>query len=192
MDFKFRFKLGIIIPYLENSEQAKKLWHNLEQNLREQLKHRYDTFIYVVHDNIEKPKGISYCRNKGIEKLIDLCDYLIFLDSDDDIDSDYIEKMVKATETGAELLESRFQILSTEIPFEEHKLKNHITAIAIRSDIIGENRFDETAKFAEDKEFVDRVLDINKMKKIQVDTVYHYNYGYNPDCISYRYSRGEL
>lgn len=187
-----KFKLGVVIPYLENNETAKELWKKLKENLLKQISKRHDTYICVINDNVEKPKGISYCRNRGINKLIDNCKYILFLDSDDNIDEDYIEKMVKATDSDFEMLESRFMIRENEIPFEENKIKNRVTAIAFRSDVIGENRFDENIKFGEDKEFVERVLDITKVRKYKVDSVYHYNYGFNTDCVCYRHSRGEL
>lgn len=186
------YKLGIIIPYLENNETARELWNKLKKNLLKQLKGRHDTFIKVIHDNIKNPKGISYCRNKGINELIDDCEYLLFLDSDDDVSKDYIEKMIQATKTGYEMLESRFKIRDNEIPFVENVIKNHVTGIAFRKDVIGNNRFDETVMFAEDKEFVERVLDITKLRKYKVDCIYHYNYGFNNDCVCYRHSRGEL
>lgn len=187
------YKLGIIIPFLNNSKQADDLWKILKKNLEKQIdEHRNDVFAVVCYDDIENPKGLSHQRNQGIDKIINYCNYILFLDADDDIDNDFIEKMLKKTETKAEMLESRFMIRDYELPFEPNVLKNHVTGIAYRTDIIGDNRFDENIKFGEDKEFVERIIDISKMKKEFVDTTYHYNYGANPECMTYRWSRGEL
>ena len=187
------YKLGIIIPYLENSKQAKDLWLELKENLMKQIdNHSSDVFAVICRDDIDKPKGISYQRNKGIDKIINYCKYIMFLDSDDNIDDDFIEKMIKATRSKAEMLESIFSIRDYPLPFNPYELKNHVAGIAFRSDVIGDKRFNEDIKFGEDEDFVKRVIDLSKMKKEFVDTTYHYNYGANPECITYRWSRGEL
>ena len=187
------YKLGIVIPYLENSKQAKELWLELKENLMKQVEdHSNDVIALLCTDDPKHPEGLSKMRNKGIDKLVDLCRYILFLDADDMIDEDYIDKMIKATKSKAEMLESIFSIREYPLPFNPYELKNHVAGIAFRSDVIGMNRFDESIKFGEDKEFVERIIDLTKMKKEFVDTTYYYNYGANPDCMSYRWSRGEL
>lgn len=189
----FDYKLGIIIPYWNNSKEAKELWLQLKENLMKQIdEHGDDVIGLVCEDDKENPHGLSYQRNRGINELINSCKYLLFVDSDDQLEEDYIEKMVEATETNAELLESIFAIRNNPLPFEPDVLKNRCTGIAIRNDVIGFNRFDEHIKFGEDKEFMHRIIDLSKMKKVFVDTTYYYNYGANPECITYRWSRGEL
>ncbi len=189
----FDYKLGIIIPYWNNSKEAKELWLQLKENIMKQVDdHGDDVIALLCEEDKEKPRGLSYQRNRGINELINNCKYLLFVDSDDQLEENYIEKMIEATETNAEMLESIFAIRNNPLPFKPDILNNRCTGIAIRNDVIGFNRFDEHIKFGEDKEFMNRIIDLSKMKKVFVDTTYYYNYGANPECMTYRWSRGEL
>ena len=78
------------------------------------------------YDNIKllenkENKGLSYSRNIGLDNASG--DYIGYIDSDDYIDSDYYEKMMKA------IIKEKSDIVITDmkIVYENHSNPDHIT-----------------------------------------------------------------
>lgn len=190
-----KLKIGVAIPCLLNNEVAEELFSQLYEKIK-QIKERprhYDLFVEIYFEDLNNVVGISKARNICIGKLFKRrVDYIVFLDADDMIDEDFFDKIYFACLENYDIIETRFKILKGEVEFNPKEMKSHVTGIAFKREVIGKHRFDENILFGEDRHFIDEVVDLSKQTRCQVDTIYHYNYGYNKDCLSYRFSRGEI
>lgn len=186
-----KLKIGVVIPYLPNSEKAVELFCELYKKIQE-IK-TSNIIVEIFYEDLNNVVGLSKARNICIDNLMKKkVDYIMFLDADDMIDDDFFEKIYSKCLVGYDIIEARFKILSSEVEYQQDKMNNHVTGICYKASVIGNNRFDETLQFGEDGEFTQRVIDLSKYTKCQANTFYHYNYGYNKDCLSYRFSRGEI
>lgn len=101
-------KLSIIIPYYKTYEETTKLLNGLIPQLTEETEvfliddgcheERLDEYkekINIIH--LEENHGLSYARNRGIEKATG--EYLVFIDSDDYVAEDYIETIINKINT---------------------------------------------------------------------------------------------
>lgn len=183
-------KLGVNIPYFPNNEKAE-----------ERAKWLY---LKRIHPAFEKNKNIipfMYFDNEGIgcgtvrnlinDVLFQKVDYILYIDSDDIIGEDYLEKMYNACLEGYDVIESKFSIKGHIIPFKD-KLPNHVTGIAYKVDLIKDLRFNENRNIGEDTEYNTYINENKEFTRMQVDTVYYYDLGYNNDCLTYRYNRGSI
>ena len=190
-----KLKIGVAIPCLLNNEVVEELFSQLYEKIK-QIKERprhYDLLVEIYFEDLNNVVGLSKARNICIGKLFKRCvDYIVFLDADDMIDDDFFDKIYLACLENYDIIEARFKILKGEVEFEKDKMKNHVTGIAFKREVIGKHRFDENILYGEDRYFIADVVDLTKHTRCQVDTFYHYNYGYNKDCLSYRFSRGEI
>lgn len=178
-----KYKLGIGIPYYPENRICKVLFSYLKEILYLQIKDKKEVklFIYENHDGMSKAKNII------LDELLKDCEYITFIDSDDRVKYNYIDKIIEAIKTKKEIYMTNFYIIDDKRIDKE--LKNRNTATIYRNDIIKDLRFNENRNFGEDKEFNDN---LREYKVELIDTDYYYNYGINNDCITYKYSRGEL
>ena len=183
-------KLGVNIPYYENSKEA----HELAKKL----------YLERVHPAFEKNSNIipfMYFDTKGIgcgtvrnlinEELFKKVDYVIYIDSDDYIDEDYLEKVYNTCQEGYDIIETKFSILGNIVEFKD-KLPNHVTGIAYKVDLIKDLKFNENRNIGEDTEYNTYINENKEYTRKCIDTVYYYNLGVNRECLTYRYTSGKL
>ena len=101
-------KLSIVIPYYKTYELTVKLLDQLIKQLTDEVEvflvddgcyekrlDEYEENINIIH--LEENHGLSYARNRGIEKAQGK--YLVFIDSDDYIANDYIKTIIDKIDT---------------------------------------------------------------------------------------------
>lgn len=204
--------LGIAIPYYKNSEECEIKFKELMEVLYKQLTD--DMLLYVYEDGQfsnwlwqyaqEKPsimhiisnaknKGVSHARNTLLDQLKDKVEYILFIDSDDMVDKDYLKVMHEyCADMTHEIIECRYIDYHNNFKFEKDKVRSGISGIAFKISIIGDNKFDEERQIGEDTDFSYRVFDLTKYRKKLANTTYHYQYGANPNSLMVRYKRKEI
>lgn len=100
-------KLSIIIPYYKTLELTKKLLEHLipqlnqteiiliDDGCHEEQLDIYKDKINIIH--LEENRGLSYARNRGIERVKGR--YITFVDSDDYVSEDYVSTIIKKINT---------------------------------------------------------------------------------------------
>lgn len=114
-------KLSIIIPYYESYEYTKKLLERLVPQITEEVEviliddgcneTRLDEFKEVKITHLKENGGGGKACNEGIKQAQGL--YLAIIDSDDMVASDYVETLLKAIETGADIIYMDWQDICT-------------------------------------------------------------------------------
>lgn len=188
-----KYNLGIGIAYYKQNRIVETCFNYLEEILQLQL--HYLELKRIMEDKefsvkilvYENEDGLAKARNKLLEELINECEYITFIDADDRVAPNYIEKILEAIKTNAPIYQTDFYILNDL--HQDYELKNRNTGVIYRNDIIKNVRYNESRNYGEDKEFNDNLRDYQVS---MIDTYYYYNYGINPDCMTYKYSRGEI
>lgn len=201
--------IGFIIPYYKNTEECEIYFKKLMENISKQIETTERVMIVVVEDGQtsewlnkyripqikihrnDTNKGVSYCRNWGIDYLIDKVNYIGFIDSDDYINEDFLKIMGSyANDHTHELLEPLIYVNEQRAGFtKEGQIRNAVWGYAFETKIIGNKRFDENLQFAEDAEFNHSVIDLQKQRKVCVPAIYYYYYKRNPLSLSARYAQ---
>ena len=179
-----KYKLGVGIPYCNNSEIARVTQEYLMEIIDILVTDLKDEVKVLIYQNNE---GIAKARNKLMEELLPECSYITFIDSDDRISKDYFIKILEALKSEDNIYMVRFYVNNLEIEFEG--LKNHATGVIYKNELIKNIRFDENRNIGEDTNFNNHFR--KEVAKL-IDTKYFYNYGINNECLCYKYSRGEL
>lgn len=184
-----KYKLGVAIPYYKQNLLCEQLFNYLKEIIDMQMINDclyHDVKIIVYENDV----GLSKARNKIMEELIPECEYITFIDADDRISENYLDIMVNSiTGYDYDLYITDFYINHSRFDYEG--LKNHVTGIAYRTELIKDIRFNENRNYAEDMEFNNEVRKLNPTM-MNIPCAYYYNYGANKDCLTYRYSRDEL
>lgn len=200
--------LGIVIPYYENSDQARDLFKALMEKIKKQLNETENVLVLVVEDGqeslwlnsheneklailrLKENKGVSAARNIGIDHFKGKCDYVGFIDADDNISDDYLKVLGNYASDGThDLIETRVNVNGTlveNIDYDKHR--NGVWGYAFKYTMLGNEKFDEHLQFNEDADFMGRVANLNKYRKVIVPAVYFYEYGRNPMSITKRYN----
>lgn len=184
-----KYLLGVAIPYYKQNMLCEQLFNYLKEIIDMQIDYYffYDDIKVIVYEN---DIGLAAARNKIMEELIPDCKYITFIDADDRISEDYFKIIYD------NILSNKYDIYMTEFyinhsKFEHNTLKNHVTGVVYRTDLIKNIRFNENRNVGEDMEFNNEVRKLNPTC-ITIPCQYYYNYGTNKDCLSYRYARDEL
>ena len=200
--------IGFIIPYYKNTEECEIYFKKLMENISKQIETTQNLLIVVIEDGQKSKwldayaseiikihrndtnKGVSYCRNWGIDYLIDKVNYIGFIDSDDSIASDYLEIMCKyALDHTYDLLELLIYVNEQRADYtKEGQIRNAVWSYAFNTEIIGNKRFDENLQFYEDANFTHDVIDLEKQRKVCVPAIYYYYYKRNPLSLSARFA----
>ena len=190
------YKLSIIIPYYNTYEYTKELLEKLIPQLTD------DVEVIVIDDGCDETRlnkimyndkyqehwnslsvwhrwensgGASLPRNLGID--MSSGKYITFIDSDDMIADNYIVKIMKAIEKEPDIIflswQSRVQKIIMNI--QPPKWNCAVWCRVYKKDIIGDVRFDENLKLAEDYKFNQQIK--WKTKQCIKDIVYYYNNG---------------
>lgn len=196
--------LGIGIPYYKNSPECEMAFKKLMNMLHDKINGNIKLFIYedgqisnwlygynakVISSNINK--GIAYARNYIMNYLINImkADYIMFLDSDDMVDCDFITKMYSEADTkNYDMIVSRLMMNKKELGYP---LRSNVAGICLRVDFIKDLVFNEDYIISEDTLFINEVYARNPRICI-IDSNYYYNYGINPNSLMMRFERSEI
>ena len=212
-------KIGVCIPFFNNSEEAKdrleylletiknqdNITGNLEvvvvvDGLEEEFLNKYDKRYAITIFPTGKHVGVSKARNIGIDFLLEKeCDYIGFVDADDSISDDYlIEAFSACIDNEYDLLDARFiqgiEVFGTlkDLERQNQVVRNGVVGTFIKSSVIGEARFNETMLVGEDSDFMNRIIDLKRHKKGVFRGMYVYNFGVNPNSIIMRAQQNRL
>lgn len=202
-------KLGIGIPYYKNSEECEVAFKKLLTTLDSQIRGNIYLFIYedgqesewliqrylynnqVIVYGDELNMGIAKARNELLETLVKYqeCDWIMFLDSDDMIDCDFIRKMYEVADSGNyDMIISKFIMNKKELILDK---RCNVSGICLRTKFIKGIKFNEDYNISEDTLFINEVYDRNP-RIFKIDSSYYYNYGINPNSLMMRFERSEI
>ena len=201
--------LGICIAYYKNSEQCEFEFRKLMDILIPQLTDDMILCIYedgqvsdwlkefksenVVIKSCKKNKGVSVARNWCIDYLIDKVEYILFLDSDDVVEKQYLTKVREfCADRTHDIIETAFYINGTLMRYNPKEIRSCASSSAIRVNVIGEHRFNEKLQIGEDTEFMNEIVDLTKYRKQYCPAEYYYQLGINPNSLIKRYERKEI
>lgn len=201
--------LGIIIPYYNNNVLVEDNFKKLMKSLSFQLTKSMLLYIYedgqisnwldkfeqtnIIIKRSKINKGVSYARNKGIEYLKDKVKYILFLDSDDMIDGNYLREMARACYLMQyDVIESLFFINNKLKKYDKNLIRSSVTGTAFRVDIINKHRFDEKLQIGEDTMFMSSLWRERHLKKHLVNVCYFYNLGLNCNSLFMKYMKKEI
>ena len=202
--------LGIVIPYYKNSEECEIAFRRLMVMLNKQLTDDMILFIWedgqysewlqmfkknniLVEGCSNINYGVSVARNKAIDYLIDKVEYILFIDSDDMVEDNYLQKMCEyCADNTHEIIESTFLVKDTITEFNRNFVRCGVAGSAIQTRIIGDIRFDEKLQIGEDTKFMHEVCDLTKYRKKHAPTKYIYQLGINNNSLTMLHSRKEI
>ena len=199
-EYENKPKLSIVIPYYKTYELTKILLDNLCNQITDEVQviliddgcndTRLDNYpIEVIH--CKKNGGLSYARNRGLEKATGK--YLTFIDSDDDVSKDYIEKILNKIDTSEfDYCMFSFRYVGAMekdviIKGEPEDWNNCVWNCIYKRSILG--KFDENIQMIEDKLF-NQAYRKGKRENIE-DILYNYLWG-RYDSLSQRNARKEI
>lgn len=187
-------KLSIIIPYYNTYEYTVKLLKKLENQVTDEVEvivvddgcheMRLDNITKIGEEgkgklligHLQKNSGgASLPRNKGLDNATG--EYIAFIDSDDDITDDYIEQILNKIKRKPDIIflswKSKKQqlIMNTKPP----TWNCAVWCRVYKKEIIGNTRFDENLRVAEDWKF-NQQIKYQKSACIR-NIVYIYNNG---------------
>ncbi len=193
------FKVSIIVPIYNAQIFLKKLIENLTNQTYKNIEiilvndgstdnslticnelQKHDSRIKVID---KENGGVSSARNKGIE--VSNGDYVTFVDSDDNIDEDYIRKMVENIEDECCLIKCNYRNKLKEEKLNRDKYLEKIISGEIlgvcwgylfRKDLLEDIYFDEKTSYMEDTVFIIQYLLRIKNVKIIDNDLYIHNY----------------
>lgn len=178
-------KLSIIIPYYKTYELTKELVDILKPQLTKDVEviivddgcneTRLDeTGFKVIH--LEKNSGnASKPRNVGLDNANG--EYVAFIDSDDKVSSRYIEKILKTIKGEPDIIFLSWQSRVQKVVMNMYPPKWNcaVWCRVYKRSIIGNTRFDENLRIAEDWKFNQQIKFYSKL--CIKDIIYYYNNG---------------
>lgn len=183
-------KLSIIIPYYNTKPYTDELLDTLAPQITD------DVEVILIDDCSPEPyktqhkwltiyrnktnKGPAKTRNIGLTKAAG--EYIQFIDSDDMVSSDFVEKILEKTGEGNDLIEFSWKSLNSHI--FDFKLYNpsdrlHCPSVVTRTfkrSYIGNIRFNEQKDATEDEDFSRRLGYLYLPVSVSVITDYLYFY----------------
>lgn len=183
-------KLGVNVPYFPNTKAAEESARWLFMKRLQPIYEKNKNIIPIMWMDFNG-QGCGKTRNIINDILMNEVDYIIYIDSDDIIGEDYLEKVYEACEEGYDIIETKFSIKGNIVPFKE-KLPNHVTGIAYKVDLIKDLRFNENRNIGEDTEYNTYINENKEFTRKFIDDVYYYDFGSNKKCLSYRFNSGEI
>lgn len=163
--------------------------------------------IKIINNQINK--GVSYCRNLGIENASS--EYIIFLDSDDEFTSHLFTSLSENIQAHPRLDVFSFSFLRlgghhkdtksysnkkfnniilngaefTKL-FLTKQIAQHVCSVAIRRQFLTDNnlKFNENSSLGEDIAFQIKCMSLSKQVMYLAKDYFHYNY--NPDSVTNR------
>ena len=175
--------LKILIPQLNKETELiiiddgcneKKLDDIIDMILCSNIKINDITKIKVIH-LIKNSGSASKPRNIGLENANG--DYITFIDSDDMVSSNYINEIQKAIQNNTDIIfmSWKSKIHNIKMNYKPPKWNCSVWCRVYKKEIIGNIRFDENLKIAEDWLF-NKQIQYNTSCCIR-KTIYFYNNG---------------
>lgn len=180
--------LSIIIPTYNTNEYLSKLLYELNK----QIKDKKNIEVIVIDDgSIEKPNfeyswlkciyleknsgGASKPRNVGLD--IAKGRYITFVDSDDLVLDNYLQKILKEIEKNPDIIFLSWKDKNGTIimNYKPYDWNCSVWCRVYKREIIGNIRFDENLRIAEDWKF-NKDIKYNNYSSIK-DVIYYYNAG---------------
>ncbi len=181
-------KLSIIIPYYNTPKYTEKLLEELEKQItdevevliiddfsNEKLKIDYEKKWLRYFRLNKNSNGASKPRNIGLDNAKG--EYIAFIDSDDLVSPYYIRHILKAIEEKPDIIFLSWKNKMKEyiIYIQPSKWNCAVWCRVYKKEIIGNTRFDEDLRIAEDWKFNEQ---IKYDKKVCIkNVVYYYNNG---------------
>ena len=201
--------LGISIPYWKNTQvcedRFKALMEKIEKQITDDMllcvyedgqvsdwlveyQKKLDNKMFLIQNPVNY--GVSVARNKTLDELIDKCLYILFLDSDDEIADDYLKVMHEyCADNSHEVVESLFSVNGQDAQYNPKLLRCGVAGSAIKTETIGNKRFDEKLQIGEDTKFMKYVVDLSKHRKRLAKTKYTYLLGTNEQSLTMRFDK---
>jgi len=192
-------KLSIIIPYYNTQAYTDELLNTLAPQIVPEVE------VLVIDDGSATPykthhpwckvirkknAGPAAARNLGIEKSKG--DYLVFIDSDDLVATNYIDSILKKLESEPDIIELSWKTISGEGAQGACKLysKNDwlwnpsVCHRVFKRTFIGDNRLNEKKDSTEDEDFSRRLGYMFKDTDMKREVITDYMYFYRTAVIS--------
>lgn len=169
-----RYILGVAIPYYKQNMLCEQLFQYLKEIIELVLMYECleDDIKVIVYEN---DVGLSKARNKIMEELIPDCEYITFIDSDDRISKNFFPLIyVVLNNYESDIFITDFYINHSK--FDNDGLKNYVTGVIYKTELIKDIRFIENRNYAEDMEFNQEVRKLNPTIEY-IPAAYYYNYG---------------
>ena len=179
-------KLSIIIPYYNTEEYTNELLKVLDNQITDEVEviliddgsdhefiPKYEWLTVIRTNN----QGQSKARNLGINSSVG--DYIQFIDSDDMVSEDFIEKILQATEEGIDLIEFSWKSLNTNkfnFRISNRSMFPGVVLRTFKRSYIGDIRFNEKKDAAEDEDFSRRLGYLTEPVDVSVIKDYLYFY----------------
>ena len=178
-------KLSIVIPYYETYKMTKKLIDNLLLQRTKEIEIiivddycKKEFHNYIIKDNVkviehETNTGVSKSRNDGIK--VASGKYIAFVDSDDMVMPDYVERLLELIDTHNEDIIVFNWVDITNNELNRHPHNPAVWKAIYKKDILP--KFDETLRVREDYFYQKELANKNP-------TIYYY------DRVLYIYNSG--
>ena len=192
--------LSIITPYYNTLEYTKKLADVLVPQLTDEvewiiiddgcIEAELDSIKANVIHLVSNSGNASIPRNIGLD--VAKGDYIVFIDSDDLVSENYIEKIInKIHNSSFDYCYYGWATNNASIVIYEEPLEWNtcVWNCIYKRETIGNNRFDPNINIGEDKYFNELV---RKGKRENIlDILYYYNWG-RPNSVSVLFSEGKI
>lgn len=184
-------KLSIIIPTYNRNDKV----DNLLEELNKQVNEEVEVLVIDDHSDIpykseykwvkvirlnENSGGASVPRNIGLDNAKG--EYIAFIDADDMIKSNYIEKILEKTKENWDYCFISWECSTNKIIIKDMPPKWNccVWNCIYKRELIGDIRFNPKLRIAEDYEFNQKVR--KGIKANIVDILYYYEQ-YSPDSL---------
>lgn len=199
--------LAVLIPYYKNSEECEIAFKKLMKTLVRQVTDEVWLIVYedgqrsewlreyskgqIVCNGRLDNVGVARARNilLGANEMSIQCDYILFIDSDDMVDCDFIKKMLNICRT------KEYDMIISDFIYQNQRMdyqhRYNVAGVCLRTDFIKGIYFDERYNISEDTIFINKVYERNP-KIFMIDSNYYYNYGINKNSLMMRFERSEI
>lgn len=139
-------------------------------------------------------RGVSWARNEGLEKATG--DIITFIDSDDDIEMNYVETVFENMETGCSYcIYDKYTTPTKQYYRGDRNALIPDPAVYCYSftrECIGKEKFNEKLNVGEDIDWLQRVITSKENSRYTRDIIYWYCWHNNKDSLCKKFNSGKL
>ena len=182
------YKLSLIIPTYNTNELTQKLLETLDKQITDNIEVIViDDFSDIVFKPLKEYKWLKLIRtnknngtasaSRNIGLNIAKGKYIGYIDGDDMVSDDYISKILKAISKEPDIIFLSWQSKVQQVIMNMYPPKWNcaVWCRVYKRDIIGNIRFDEKMRIAEDWKFNEQIKFETKLSI--KDIIYYYNNG---------------